>query len=345
MAPIERVLLIRMDKLGDLVLSISCDQLPILQGRHVTWLVSANTGFIPAHSLPRRNYFESARSFSWRNLFSLVGQLRELQPDLAIVLHGPWWLGLALWLGGVKKRGGRLSQWHSFLFFNCGVRQSRKGGERHESAYNEQLVAATLAKLVPRKSDNQASELSDCTTEPSIPAAPPLKLQAPTQDLGRFSLTPQNYVVVHPGMAGSALNWPAFRYAELIKNLVPQTKVVITGTALDNNILEQVRAELGEHCTKVQWLNEKLNQQELLAVLAQAKAVVAPSTGVLHLAAALGQAVVGLYSPVAVQRPTRWGARGPRVKTLLGTDAHPPRMEDITPRMVTDALTELGVSL
>ena len=63
-------------------------------------------------------------------------------------------------------------------------------------------------------------------------------------------------------------------------------------------------------------MNEKLNIEQLLFVLSHAKHVVAPSTGVLHLAASLGTPVTGIYSPVRVQKATRWGPKGKNARTL-----------------------------
>jgi len=59
----------------------------------------------------------------------------------------------------------------------------------------------------------------------------------------------------------------------------------------------------------VRWLVSELTTAELLDVLAQAKSVVAPSTGVLHLAASLGTPALGLYSPRIVEHPRRWAPK------------------------------------
>ncbi len=47
----------------------------------------------------------------------------------------------------------------------------------------------------------------------------------------------------------------------------------------------------------------------LLAVLAAADLFIGPSTGPLHLAAALGVPTLGLYPPVRTMHPDRWGPR------------------------------------
>jgi len=320
-----------MDKLGDLVLSLPVDQAPELSEFEKTWLIANGTGFIAAHAEPRRAYQEFPKQFSLANLLSLTKSIRRLRPQLAIVFHAPWWVGLALLLAGVPKRAGRRSQWHSFIFFNKGARQSRKSGDKHESDLNLELVQKCLGhSLNPR-------------------LLPPLKLKAPSRSLDRWDLPPNEYIVVHPGMAGSALNWPPHLYVELIRYLGQKFKIVITGTAGDRNMLDQVKVLLGEHPMTI-WLNEKLSTDELLVVLNQARAVVAPSTGVVHLAASLGTPVVGLYSPIPVQRPSRWGSRGPNVRNLItpataeeAERAPVAAMSKLLPIHVLSALEELGI--
>jgi ADP-heptose:LPS heptosyltransferase len=57
--------------------------------------------------------------------------------------------------------------------------------------------------------------------------------------------------------------------------------------------------------------------EDLLAVIHSSSAVVAPSTGVLHIAASLGKPSFGLFSPIAPHHPRRWGPRGPVTEVFL----------------------------
>lgn len=291
-----KILMVRMDKIGDLVLTLPTDQLEALKGRDIQWWVSQGTGFIPRNSEPPRAYTEWPNLWSWRILISAIRWVKREQISTAIVYYAPSWVGLALWLARVPTRVGRLSQWHSFLFFNLGVRQSRSQSEMHESDYNLELVTRGL-RLPPQVKIE------------------PLRLKAPATDLSQLNLT-NRYVVVHPGMAGSALNWPVSHYAELIRKLTEHMQVVITGTALDRPFVEPLRSELSSNA-RITWLNEQLSVDSLLGVLSMAQAVVAPSTGVLHLAASLGTKAVGLYSPLKAHHPNRWGPRGSQVCALV----------------------------
>jgi ADP-heptose:LPS heptosyltransferase len=56
---------------------------------------------------------------------------------------------------------------------------------------------------------------------------------------------------------------------------------------------------------------------ELAALLGQASVVVANSTGPLHLAAALGTPVVGIYPQLTPMSPRRWGPYTTRKRVLV----------------------------
>lgn len=305
-------LFIRMDKIGDLVLSMNADQWEPLRDETSHWWVSKGMDFIPEHSQPQRAWTSFSKNFSISEFVKTYQWLKVHRPERALVFHAPWWVGLSLFLARVPVRVGRKSQWHSFLFFNFGVRQSRSRAERHESQYNIDLMyEAFKESLVP---PGAVAELP-----------PPLKLNAP--DLGhdfllQWQLKPRFYVVVHPGMAGSALNWPTSSYIELIEKLSTHTEVVVTGSALDRPFVEPLKKALSQNA-HVTWLDEKLDLKQLLYVLSQSSATLAPSTGVLHLAASLGVPSFGIYSPRRVERPIRWGPRGPQTFVFVPEDVGP----------------------
>ena len=76
--------------------------------------------------------------------------------------------------------------------------------------------------------------------------------------------------------------------------------------------MNQIKEKFAQH-DQIRWLQSQLNLKELITILAEAEFVVAPSTGVAHLAASVGAKVHGIYSPVRVHHPRRWGPRGPQV--------------------------------
>jgi heptosyltransferase I len=351
---LKRVLLIRLDKIGDLISTMCVDQSEVLNNCEVHWVIAKGLGFIPNNSEPERKFLELSKE-DWKvSLQTLISFIKEFKPEVAVSFQAPWWVNYALWITKVPVRAGVQSQWHSFLFLNKGLRQRRSRATQHEADYNFDLLRFAL---------NQKND--------SRPATPILKLKASDNKalLEKYKLTQNNYVTVHPGMAGSALNWPIKNYIELIEKIRTTTTVVITGTAADEPFLKEIKehfkndltidsnknlaAYLGENNISADMTNAKLplinlqgalSATELFTILKNSKAVVVPSTGVAHMAASLGAKTLGLYSPVRVQHPRRWAARGPYVKIFVSGNELPPydkAMEEIT---VTDVLAAISDS-
>ncbi len=293
-------LFVRMDRIGDLILTLPVDQLPQLQGAKVTWMITRGLGPFAESAVPARKFFEFDRAFSLLNFFKFYQLLRKEHFYGAVVFHAPWWVSLALWSAGVHFRIGPRSQWHSFLFLNRTFRQKRSEARFHEFEYNHRLVLDGMGY------SEAASPLK------------PLALQAAGGDqvLRAHGLHGRSYFVVHPGMGGSARNWPHEFYVEWIRRMSAEGTVAVTGTPADAGWLEPVEKALAA-APSVVWLDGKLDTKEWLAVLAGARAVLAPSTGTIHAAASLGVPALGIYSPVKVQAPKRWGPLGNFAKAVV----------------------------
>ncbi len=288
------VVFIRIDKIGDLISTLSVDQHPQLQ-EDVTWVISPGLGIIPERAVPPRVFTEL------KDYKELLALLRKIKPRAVVVFYAPWWVSLTCWMARVPLRVGRASQWHSFLFFNRRLRQTRSLSEKHENDYNRELVEFGLSLKTAK-----------------IPQLM-LKAEPNPQLLEKHGLTSEEYFVVHPGMFGSALNWPQSKYNALIASLITSGKVAVTGTNNDERFLNEVKLRWANH-PQVKILQGRLNMGELLSLLSTAKAVIAPSTGVLHMAAALGKKCVGIYSPILAHHPRRWGPLGPKASFLLPPD-------------------------
>ncbi|MGZ3723799.1 MAG: glycosyltransferase family 9 protein, partial [Bdellovibrionales bacterium] len=264
------IVLVRMDKIGDLVLSLPVDEHPVFQSSRVHWFISSGLGWVTSQALPQRAFSEFKRGFSPFEFMKMYKWLRANQPQTIVLLHNPWWVSCAAWLAGVPERMGRQSQWHSFLFLNIPIQQKRSASDRHESDFNFDLVEWGFNRLGVRAADNLGKIKQTF-----------LRLVAPNPlaTIKAHSLTAGEYRVVHPGMAGSALNWPSEYFVELIEKLALDLPVLITGTKMDNKYLQGIKSV--RENPRVRWLVGELKTSELLDILSQAKSVVAPSTGVL----------------------------------------------------------------
>jgi heptosyltransferase I len=329
------ILLVRMDKLGDLVLSLAVDEHPVFGGRNVHWFISKGLSFVTEQAAPKRQSTEFKRGFSPFEFFRMVGWIKKNRPQTAVLLHNPWWVSMAVWLAGVPERIGRKSQWHSFLFLNIPIRQKRSQADRHESDFNFDLVEWGFNHLGTRRTFNLAGLKKTF-----------LRLMSPNPfgTVDARGLKVRGYRIVHPGMAGSALNWPQENYFELIKRLSQELPVLITGTKMDEKYLKGLHGV--KELPNVKWMVDELRPSELLDLLSQARSVIAPSTGVLHLAASLGTPAVGIYSPRKVEHPKRWGPKGLYATYLVppaqAADSFAPDiMKQITTDQVIKAVHEM----
>lgn len=299
--PPRRLLFVRLDRIGDLVLTLPVDE--ALPEAEVHWWIPQGLSFVTRSARPRRHATETPRRIDFREFLRCLREVRSQRYDAAVVFHAPWWVSCLLWLARIPIRAGVRSQWHSFLFLNRATRQKRSRAEHSELEYNFRLLEAALGAPTGALTRHHLKLIGWTGPERQ-------------ELLERHGLQEKGFSVVHPGMGGSALNWPTGRYAEWIGILARREPVAVTGTAGDEPYLAPLR-ELFKSDPRVIWLDKKLSGPELITVLSAARSVTAPSTGVMHLAASTGVPTLGIFSPVRVQHPRRWGPQGPRQTTIL----------------------------
>lgn len=305
----KKVLLIRLDKIGDLICTLPTDQILDEAAYDVTWIIQKGYANILDLGEKKRKYIELDKKNPEAAQKIFADYLTQNDFDIAVSFQCPWWINFELFKARIPKRIGSLSQWHSFLFLNSGLRQKRSAALKHEFEYNLDLVKKITGPLTSSIDEKKIF----------------FRFRKPTTAdvIQKFNLYPPNYVVVHPGMMGSALNWPEDHYIIKIQDLITKGQlVVITGTDADEPYLKKIKSIYLDH-PQVRWLQSKLNFSELLQVLYYAEKIIAPSTGVAHIAASLGKEVHGIYSPVKVHHPVRWAPRGDQVFIHLPNVACP----------------------
>lgn len=156
-------------------------------------------------------------------------------------------------------------------------------------------------------------------------------------------------VILHPKSKGSAREWGLPNYSKLI-GLLPEKKfrIFITGTAEEGAQMEDF---LRNHASRVIDMTGKLNLSELISLIGVSDALVAASTGPLHIAAALGIHAIGIYAPMRPIFPQRWAPVGVNADHLVlekkcndcrkTMDCH--CIRSITPESVALKLTTLGI--
>lgn len=301
-----RILVVRPDRIGDVVLST-----PVLEAlRHhypnaeIHMLVRDSVVPVVQHNPFVSGilaYSPASIHSGFAGFWRLVRDIRQLKPDIAVTLQVNFTVTLAVALAGVKYRVGPFSKWFSYLAFNRGKRQNRSAVEMHETDYNLMLLRRLGIRTPTRKFEPTITVDADAKER--------MRAYLREQGLGDA----RSFIVVHPGMGGSALNWPEGYYIELIQRVAARgVPVMITGGIHEKALVERVIRLAKEHDLNLPiysflGANSPSGLSDMIALLSLAQLMVAPSTGPLHIAAALGKRTVSFYPPIKVQSAIRWG--------------------------------------
>jgi lipopolysaccharide heptosyltransferase I len=276
----RKILVVRLSSLGDIVHSLPGvaalrDALPEAQ---IDWLVARNWAPV-LEGCPAANgliYFDQKPA---REIIGAVRGLRSNDYDVAVDFQGLYKTALITRFSGARRRVGfdRLS--------------AREPGA--SIFYNERVRAGGPHRV--QKNLSLAEHLG-------APAHSDPKFPFRVAGAAKYSVWERlaaagtsNYWVALPGGGWAGKLWPAARYGELclaVERRLGLRALLIGGAG------EQRLAEAATEAAKAAApIRFPTTLPELLAVLAEARFVVGGDTGPLHLAAALGVPVVGLYGP------------------------------------------------
>ena len=294
-----KVLVARTDRLGDVVLSLPVFE--FIKRARPDWQLHAlvTPGAMPL--VENDPHVDAIWSSDGLPDDRLAAGLAAERFDAVLLLLYRRELAALMRRIGIRRRIGPLSKWSSWLLLNRGVWQGRSRLKLHEWEYNLRLAEKLIGRGTPYP-------------EPRIHLA---EIQ---REIGREFRRQEapgvgTVVFVHPGSGGSALDWEPIRFAAVANALAadPGVRVFVTGSHHDRLLIDLVAPELLPEVTVIA---ERYQLREFLGVLTACDVLIGPSTGPLHMAAALGSATVGLFPPVATMSAQRWGGRGPYSRSL-----------------------------
>lgn len=310
----RRVLVVRLDSLGDVIVSGPAIR-AVAASAEVT-LLCGPTGESAARALPGptavgvwdcpwiSNPAPPATAESIRELTELLG---DPVPDEAVILtsfhQSPLPLALVLRLAGVARISGASVDYPGSL-----LEVRLRPGENLEEDQPEPLralqIAAAAGYPLPPDDDGRLRVRSDDDVS----------------DLIGDDAEP--FVAVHPGASVPSRRWPAERFREAVRLLAERgVRVVVTGAPAERELTAYVT---GDRVTDrvidlVTDLGGRTDFGRLAGVLARAAVLIAGNTGPAHIAAAVGTPVVSLFS--AVLPAVRWAPYGVPVELLGDQDA------------------------
>ena len=279
--PPERFLVVRLTALGDILHTVPA--VAALRAAHlrakIDWVVDRKW----APVLEGSPAINEVIAFDGRSIWSAwecVQRLRQDHYTCAIDFQGLYKSSLLAAFSGANRRIGFDRAWAreegSALFYTEAVVPVG----RHVAELNYSL-AERAGALRPEKPEYPLR----------VPAGGAASIRARLKDLGISG----DYIAVAPGGSWRAKCWPAERFGELCRRLESESSlpvVVITGPG-EESLAEVV----SRAAAPVPPVAVKTTVEELMGLLAHARCLIAVDSGPLHLAAALGTPVVGLYGP------------------------------------------------
>jgi len=302
----ERFLVVRLTALGDILHTVPA--VAALRTAHasarIDWIVERKWAPVLEGS-PAINEVIPFDRRSLLGAIECIRRLRENRYTCAIDFQGLYKSSILAALSGAPRRIGFDRAW-----------------AREEGAamlYTDRVTPAGrhVAELNYSLAEHAGALRPQTPEYPlRVPAGGAASIRSRLHDLGIGG----DYIVVGPGGSWRAKCWPAERYGQFCREFEQKfgmRVVVIHGPGEENIAREVLRV-----ATPAQPVLISTTIEELMGLLAHAQCLVAADSGPLHLAAALGTPVVGLYGPTD---PARNGPFVPGAMTV-----HKARPEEIS---------------
>jgi lipopolysaccharide heptosyltransferase I len=315
-----RVLITRLSAIGDAILTLPllCALRRAWPGAYLAWICEPGPAqLLNGHpALDRLIVVPKRWLRSWQG-FSSVCQLRRLGFDIALDPQGLLKSAMVAWLSGARRRIGfspPRSRECSHWLYTHRVRAS-----------SLHVVDAQLELLRPLGLEDPRVEfrLPEFTAES---AEMNVWLQ---QAFGQ-----QPFAAIHPGASWPSRRWPPERFAEVCRYLgrVHCLPVLVVWGTEQERVLAQRIASASETAR----VAPATTLRQLACLLRRAAFVVAADSGPLHLAAAAGVAVVGIYGATSSLTSGPYGSEHCVVQSPLSVP-HKQR------RQCTDAMLAIDV--
>ncbi len=326
----QRFLIIRLSSMGDIVHALPA--VAALRARYPTaaidWLVEARWQelvelnphisdciSVDTHALRRHPLREFPR------FLRTLAALRRKRYDCVVDLQGLYKSAVLGWLTGGPRRLG---------FHQRALREPGSGlfyTEHVQPPTAVHVIESNLA-LVARLGVDARGLLAFV-----LPTLPEEETYV-EEELRRRGV--EAFFILSPGGGWQGKCWPVERYAELHDALVEARGwrgVINVGPGEEELAAEVARLT---HAGQTIWF--PLTPRQYVALARRAQVVVSGDTGPLHVAAAVGTPVVGLYGPTD---PGRTGPFGPRVAVVSHRAVSPVSYQRT--RMVSPAMLAIRV--
>jgi lipopolysaccharide heptosyltransferase II len=294
----RRILIIRLDLIGDLVLSMTTvralkhaypdtaiDLLALPTSAKVVMGDPDLNEIITYDPNVWRRPKALFQLKNWRNAYNLLSHLHSRDYDIAVSVFGRWAGTLAALSGAKRRVGFGRESYPGLMTDNVRGRHWRSGDHKHEVDYCLELARAAGA----------ITSIADRIPHLHVD---PLAQQQLEQLLEREGMVPEKPVIAcHiSSNNGQSKRWPIPYWATLIDKLIrgQNAQVILTGAPGDIPLIKCVTHQMQEQAIN---LAGKTSLPQLVALLKQANLLISGDSGPMHIAAAVGTPVIAIHGP------------------------------------------------
>ncbi|MBU1888342.1 MAG: lipopolysaccharide heptosyltransferase II, partial [Candidatus Omnitrophica bacterium] len=298
----KRILIIRTDRIGDLVLStpmITATR-TVFPDAYIALMVSSQTREIVSGN-PYINevivYDKISKHRRFLKTFLFANWLKGKRFDLALVLHSTVRVNIICYLAGIPQRVG-YARGKMDLLLTHKLEYTKRFGEKHEVEYSLDVLRSLGVKA-------EASSLVMPLKENVFKEADSLLFESGLKKDERF-------VVISPGASCVSRIWPSAnfaRLADILKERFGLSIVLVSGHD-EVKIGEKVRGLMN---SKPIFLCGRTSLSVLAAILKRASLLISNDSGPVHIACAVETPVISIFSRKEKGlSPMRWGPYGER---------------------------------
>lgn len=298
----KRILIVRPDRIGDVVLSTPLpreikktypDSFVALFLRKYTKEIYDNNPYVDKIILIDDNDDNSMEAF-WNK----VKEIRSYKFTHSLTLLPTERLNYLLFFAGIPFRVGVGHKFYQFITFTRSVSRNKYIPLRHEADYS-----MDLARRIGVVSDNLTTEIFLSQKE---------KIES--RKVREHFLKGKEFIIgVHTTSGNSAPNLTAGTYKELIDKLanLKNVKIVIT----DNQVSEDL-----QNLPSVDYPNINKSLRESIINFAALDLLISASTGPMHICASLKVKTLSLFCPLTACSPKLWGPLGNENRIIQPSD-------------------------
>jgi ADP-heptose:LPS heptosyltransferase len=336
---IKKILVVKLDHIGDVLLAT-----PVITNlrlhyphAHIALLVGSWSKQVIEHNpdideilcYDSPFFCRSGREATLKDAMQMLRRLKSERYDLIVELRGDFLtLALAILKGG-KYRLDRSEQRVLKKLRNPPFPPLLKGGRRggevikggkvgleSEPAYSEHEVEINLDVL-------RSGEMPIISRKTffNVPSENQIWAKGFLSEVGIDTSKP--IVAIHPGSPVPLKRWPAERFAKLADILIERkTQVLFLGGTNEKRLVEEIQSQMRHNSVNIAG---RTNLQQLGAVLQNCHLFIGNDSGPMHIAAAVGTRVIGLFGPSS---PERFGPFGDNCTAIRKKPDCPPCMKE-----------------